>query len=152
MSGVIRKGTVNRTLAGSPCWMAPEVMLKAGHDCKADIWSLGILSIELANGHAPYQEFDYGKVMKLILSNEPPSLPGGEWSEEFRKFVSACLVKIPEYRPNIDQLFEDHKAFFAKAKDAAYLKEKWLSKFPPLKDRLPSTLQVMGKQFIEKLN
>lgn len=82
--------------------MAPEVMLKSGHDQKADIWSLGITAIELAMGRAPYSEFEYGKVMKLILSQDPPNLPENSWSPEFRNFISACLKKLPEYRPTID--------------------------------------------------
>jgi len=92
VSATMKLGQKRDTLAGSPCWMAPEVMTKGGHDFKADIWSLGITAIELALGDAPNSTQNHMKVMKLIIEKPPPTLPEEEpWSEEFRNFVKACL-------------------------------------------------------------
>ena len=54
--------------------MSPELILKQDYDEKVDIWSVGIIAIELAQGEPPYLRIPPLKAMYSITANEPPRL------------------------------------------------------------------------------
>ncbi|CAI2725732.1 unnamed protein product [Schistosoma spindalis] len=117
------------TFVGTPCWMAPEVMQQArGYNQKADIWSLGITTIEMATGQAPYAKFAPMKVLMLTLQNDSPDIDSVatvnnqylNYGHKFRKFTKACLMKDPGQRLSARELLS-HTYIKSKAKDRELL-------------------------------
>lgn len=89
--------TSTLSLFGEECYMAPEVLKNENdYSQKSDIWSLGMIAIELGTGKMPYAGMKFMESLVRIIDNDPPSLPeNGNFSPYYREFVKFCLPKVP---------------------------------------------------------
>ena len=95
------------TKIGTPFYMSPEVILQNKYDYKCDIWSLGITTIEMAEGEPPFAKVKGYWVLKKIITHPPKGLKNKEkWSSEFNDFVEKCLIYEPEKRPSAKELLQ----------------------------------------------
>lgn len=79
--------------------------LIAMHGDQADIWSLGITAIEMAEGRPPYHDIHPVRAIFLIPSRPAPKLSdGAAFSESFNDFISRCLAKKPADRATSEEL------------------------------------------------
>ncbi|XP_034312173.1 serine/threonine-protein kinase 3 isoform X5 [Magallana gigas] len=109
------------TVIGTPYWMAPEVIQEIGYDCVADIWSLGITALEMAEGKPPYGDIHPMRAIFMIPTKPPPSFRNPDkWSPEFIDFVSKCLVKNPEQRVSAAELMQHEFIQNAKPREALH--------------------------------
>ena len=108
MSAQLANTFSNRdTFTGTPYWMAPEVILAEKYDSKADIWSLGITAIEMADMLPPLSNIHPMKVLLMIPYAKPPNLHDPlKFSPAFRSFVTLCLLKDRHARPSSSQLLQ----------------------------------------------
>jgi serine/threonine protein kinase len=102
--------------------MAPELVKKQKYDKKVDIWSLGILTIEMIDGEPPYLHETPLRALYLIASKGRPTVKEDSKqriSEELQNFLDRCLEVEPELRADTSELL--NHPFIVKAKDLSSL-------------------------------
>ena len=97
-----------KTMAGTPYWMAPEVVRQEGSTLAADIWSLGCTVIEMVTGAPPFCRlppmqamFKIGEGKDEPLDHMAQPLPS---TPALRDFLQRCLQPNPEDRPTAESL------------------------------------------------
>jgi hypothetical protein len=88
--------------------MAPEVILtedsKNVYTTKADIWSIGITAIEIAEKNPPLSDIHPMRALKMIPTSDMGLSNPKAFSPQLVEFVNTCLTKDPSKRPTASQM------------------------------------------------
>ncbi|PVU91853.1 hypothetical protein BB561_004169 [Smittium simulii] len=91
------------TMAGSPYWVAPEIITLNGATTASDIWSLACTTIQLITGEAPYQSFSVPSALFRMVNNDCPPIPSN-CSKDLKVFLEGCFVKDVNTRATAENL------------------------------------------------
>jgi p21-activated kinase 1 len=96
-----------KSIVGTPYWMAPELIKSKPYSFAVDIWSLGIMCRELAEGEPPYVEVPPMRALYLIVSAGIPPIKSEETrSPEMLDFLNQCLMVDPGKRATAETLLQ----------------------------------------------
>ena len=88
-----------KSLVGTPYWMSPEVISRLPYGPEVDIWSMGIMVIEMVDGEPPFFNEPPLQAMRRIRDMPPPKLKNThKVSPEFRfKFMQFGMASTMVY-------------------------------------------------------
>ncbi|XP_068565272.1 serine/threonine-protein kinase PAK 6b isoform X2 [Cebidichthys violaceus] len=96
-----------KSLVGTPYWMAPEVISKTPYGTEVDIWSLGIMVVEMLDGEPPYFSDTPINAMKKLRDEAAPSVKNvHRVSPVLKDFLGRMLTRDTQQRSRASDLLE----------------------------------------------
>ncbi|KAL3873564.1 hypothetical protein ACJMK2_036662 [Sinanodonta woodiana] len=96
-----------KSLVGTPYWMAPEVISRLPYGPEVDVWSLGIMVIEMIDGEPPFFNEPPLQAMRRIRDMPPPKLKNAHRvSPRLQGFLDRMLVRDPAQRATAFELLQ----------------------------------------------
>lgn len=109
-----------KSLVGTPYWMSPEVISRLPYGPEVDIWSLGIMVIEMVDGEPPFFNEPPLQAMRRIREMPPPKFKNShKVSPRLQGFLDRMLVRDPTQRATASELL--HHPFLRQAGPPALL-------------------------------
>jgi len=96
-----------KSLVGTPYWLSPEIISRQLYGPETDIWSMGIMVMEMIDGEPPFYNEPPIQAMKLIRDKPPPKLHNQSGiSKCLENFLSRMIVKDPNQRATARELLQ----------------------------------------------
>mmetsp|Transcript_3652 Transcript_3652/g.4043 ORF Transcript_3652/g.4043 Transcript_3652/m.4043 type:complete len:676 (+) Transcript_3652:89-2116(+) len=100
----VTKGARTQML-GSPYWMPPEMIMRVGHDVKADIWSFAICVLEMYLKEPPYASSRLRAMFLGSVGRTKEAIPPRA-SKLANNFLKKCLLVDPNKRATANELYK----------------------------------------------
>ncbi|CAD8050251.1 unnamed protein product [Paramecium sonneborni] len=104
---LLHNNDLTQTMVGSPIYMAPEVLKGCSYNCKADVWSLGVVLYECLFGFCPFEDKSIARLI-MQIDNKEITFPKhvNQLSRKCEELIRSMLQVDPRKRVDWQQLMQ----------------------------------------------
>jgi len=103
--------TTRATTAGTPNYMAPELLGDAPFSKAVDVYAFGVVLWELFARKVPFMGWRPADIKEQVLAGDRPPIPKFEWPEMVVSLIRRCWDQDPDKRPPITAVVEELHAY-----------------------------------------
>ena len=90
------------TNCGTPVYIAPEILRGSGYSYEVDVWSFGVLMVEIVSGKTPFQAENTTMTYDKIMKSTPTYTR--LVSQQLRDLLDKIFVSDPSMRINFEEI------------------------------------------------
>ena len=102
---VLSKGSLAKTVIGTPYYLSPEICEEKPYNDKSDVWALGCILYELCTFKHPFEARSQGALILKILNRRPDPIDS-HYSVEISNLIDSLLDKNSEKRPTCEEILK----------------------------------------------
>ncbi|KAK8883536.1 hypothetical protein M9Y10_042630 [Tritrichomonas musculus] len=100
---VFDNAEIDKTEAGTPIYMAPEVVLQNGYSKAVDVYAFALVVYEIITLNEPHSKRNYLQIVESLNKGERPEIYE-EIPESYKRLITKCWQQDPKDRPTFEQI------------------------------------------------
>ncbi|CAM9229101.1 unnamed protein product, partial [Choristocarpus tenellus] len=109
------------TSAGTPAYMAPELLENRPFNKSVDVYAFGFLLWEMFSSEVPFRGYELSDIREAVLSGTRPKVPRGECPEIIRYLISRSWAEDQAQRPEFEEILTALEKTLNEIPDATHL-------------------------------
>eukprot|EP01039_Chlorochromonas_danica_P001075 gene1075-1165_t len=95
------------TMAGTPAYMAPELLEGRSYNKSVDVYAFGVFLWELLTGEIPFARADLADLKERVLAGKRPALPSYGLPSRCVRLITRCWDQQADLRPSFTEVVDE---------------------------------------------